>query len=99
MSVLRQMSAKWSCAGRSVEILQLILDSRDGPGGGDRLKIFNDTRRTSYGLQVLLGQSAARQESNGLEMFDFFDMTFPYESEINSFLDPVGPSVSQDWLE
>ena len=99
MNVLRAMSNKWPCAGRSVEIIKLILDTHNDPAGANCLKIFKDTRRTSYGLEALLGPAALRQEAIvEPDMFDFFNMTFPDVNEMNSFLEPMEQRGTQDWL-
>ncbi|KIW14899.1 hypothetical protein PV08_07684 [Exophiala spinifera] len=75
LSVLRQMSTRWMCAQRYADIIQLILDTKNNPGGPTGLEIFNDTRRTSYGLQNLLGTLVAHRAPESFSnSFDFLDM-------------------------
>ncbi|KAI0971620.1 fungal-specific transcription factor domain-containing protein [Xylaria arbuscula] len=61
MWTLRQMGTHWPCAQRYMDIVQLILDTKNNPGGPTGLEIFNDTRRTAYGLQNRLGKLAGNK--------------------------------------
>ncbi|KAI0107838.1 fungal-specific transcription factor domain-containing protein [Nemania sp. FL0031] len=75
MWTLRQMAAYWPCAQRYVDIIQLILDTKNNPGGPIGLEIFNDTRRTAYGLQNRLGKLARnRVNQTPVNSFDFLDI-------------------------
>ena len=74
LNVLRQMSSRWLCAQRYADLLQLILDTKNNPGGPTGLEIFNDTRRTSYGLQNVLGTLVVRPAQDAFSgSFDFLD--------------------------
>lgn len=98
-SALRTMSTTWPCAGQYLEILKLIIDTREDINGDEYLRTFSDTRRTSYGLQALLGPSALRRQADGMEMFEFFDLTFPHVNEGASFVEQTGQGdITQDWL-
>ncbi len=70
LASLRQMAIRWPCAQRYADLIQLILDTKNNPGGPTGLDIFNDTRRTAYGLQHRLGTLAGLQ----IPEFDFLDM-------------------------
>ncbi|ERS98281.1 hypothetical protein HMPREF1624_05065 [Sporothrix schenckii ATCC 58251] len=59
VAVLHQSARYWPCAQCYVDILQLILDTKNNPGGPTGLAIFNDTRRTAYGLRRRLGSLAS----------------------------------------
>ncbi|KAI1170185.1 fungal-specific transcription factor domain-containing protein [Nemania sp. FL0916] len=73
--ILRQMGSYWSSAQRYVDIIQLILDTKNNPGGPTGLDIFNDTRRTAYGVQNRLGKLAVNRAYQGLaNSFDFLDI-------------------------
>lgn len=98
MGKLRQMSTHWLCAGRYVEIIQFALDSRNVPGGHSTLEIFNDTRRTSYGLLHRLGPLASRQNLGNLNMSDFLDITFLEEGDSSWNIDPARAGFTADWL-
>ncbi|KAI1122251.1 fungal-specific transcription factor domain-containing protein [Nemania abortiva] len=72
---LRQMGTHWPCAQRYVDIIQLIIDTKNNPGGPTGLDIFNDTRRTAYGLQNRLGKLAGNRSNQALmTSFDFLDI-------------------------
>lgn len=60
LAVLHQSARYWPCAQCYVDILQLILDTKNNPGGPTGLAIFNDTRRTAYGLRRRLGSLASQ---------------------------------------
>jgi hypothetical protein len=96
LSTLRHISAFWPCAGRYVDILQLAIDSRNLPGGTNILQIFNDTRRTSYGLLHRLGPHIGAPDPN---MSDFLNMTFLEEGELSWTMstDPMR-GLAADWL-
>jgi hypothetical protein len=70
LSSLRQLSTSWPCSQRYASLIQLILDTKNNPGGPTGLEIFNDTKRTAYGLQNRLGTLAGYQ----VPEFDFLDM-------------------------
>ncbi|CAK7214901.1 hypothetical protein SCUCBS95973_002294 [Sporothrix curviconia] len=58
LAALNQAAVYWPCAECYAEILQLILDTKNNPGGPTGITIFNDTRRTAYGLRSRLGSLA-----------------------------------------
>jgi hypothetical protein len=77
IDVLRRMATRWESAQRYADLVQLILDTRSCTGAEARLRIFNDTRRTAYGIDKLLGQlatenSIARPET----FFDWLDLSY-----------------------
>lgn len=77
LCALHRSAVHWSCAQRYVDIIQLILDTRNDPGGPTGLDIFNDTRRTSYGLQNSLGTLAGFRAMQAFtELDDFLDAPF-----------------------
>ncbi|KAL1896322.1 hypothetical protein Sste5346_004706 [Sporothrix stenoceras] len=65
LAVLHQSAHYWPCAQCYVDILQLILDTKNNPGGPTGLAIFNDTRRTAYGLRRRLGSLASLRHGSG----------------------------------
>ncbi|KIW93894.1 uncharacterized protein Z519_05209 [Cladophialophora bantiana CBS 173.52] len=76
LNVLRHMATRWLCAQRYADIIQLILDTKNNPGGPTGLEIFNDTRRTSYGLQNLLGTLVVHRVPEAFpNSFDFLDIS------------------------
>jgi hypothetical protein len=78
LNVLRHMAVRWPCAQRYADIIQLILDTKNNPDGPTGIEIFNDTRRTSYGLQsVLSALIGSRAQDTFLESLDFLDLTMP----------------------
>jgi hypothetical protein len=75
LSALRQLSIRWPCAQRYNDIIQLILDTKNNPSGPTGLEIFNDTRRTVYGLQSRLGTLAGHRVTEmHSHSLDFLDM-------------------------
>lgn len=87
LSSLHHSAVHWPCAQSYVDIIQLILDTRNDPGGPTGLDIFNDTRRTSYGLQNSLGTLAGfRAMQVFTELDDFLDVPF-LEAEHRADLD------------
>lgn len=105
---LRELSSLWPCAQSYADIIQLILDTKNSPGGPISLEIFNDTRRTSYGLKNLLGGRIALNRASTVfpQSFDFLDM--PYlDINMNIGTDfgtsraggmAFGPENGGDWL-
>ncbi|KAI0813686.1 fungal-specific transcription factor domain-containing protein [Xylaria sp. FL0064] len=74
MWTLREMGRHWPCAQRYLDIVQLILDTKNNPGGPTGLEIFNDTRRTAYGLQKRLGKLAGNASNQAfVNPLDFLD--------------------------
>ena len=70
LTSLRHMAARWPCAQRYVDIIQMILDTKNSPGGPPGLDIFNDPRRTSYVIQsrfmaLANGRRASMSRANG----------------------------------
>ncbi|CAK7205976.1 hypothetical protein SEUCBS139899_008759 [Sporothrix eucalyptigena] len=88
LAALHQSALVWPCAACYAEIIQLILDTKNNPGGPTGLDIFNDTRRTVYGLRSRLGTLARHRfafstrdnNRDNRELFtstdDFFDGVF-----------------------
>ncbi|KAL7943892.1 fungal-specific transcription factor domain-containing protein [Trichoderma barbatum] len=95
LSSLRQLSTPWPCAQRYSDLIQLILDTKNNPGGPTGLEVFNDTRRTAYGLQNRLGILAGPQvpEFDFLEMplLDIGELAAPWN---NTFV----PDIEGEWL-
>jgi len=107
LGVLRQMSTRWQCAQRSADTVQFILDTKNEPDGRAGLRIFNDTRRTVYGLQNRLGTLvAAHNATNELgSLFDFLDMPildasgFPvFPPMIGNELGTFAPEIDGQWM-
>ncbi|OAG38433.1 hypothetical protein AYO21_07416 [Fonsecaea monophora] len=100
VNVLRQMGFRWPCAQRYADIIQLILDTKNDPNGSAGIGIFNDTRRTSYGLQTLLGSLIAPPTQEAFpNSFDFLDMSFPDFSDVGtSRMGFLRPENDGDWL-
>ncbi|KAK5039178.1 hypothetical protein LTR13_003434 [Exophiala sideris] len=100
LNILRQMAIRWPCAQRYTDIIQLILDTKNNPDGPTGMDIFNDTRRTSYGLQSLLGTLIPPRTQEAFpNSFDFLDMALPDFSDFNtSRLDFFGAENDGDWL-
>jgi hypothetical protein len=75
LSSLRQQAIRWPSAQRYDDLIKLILETKNSPGGPTGLEIFNDTRQTSYGLQNRLGKLAVHRV---VELYpqslDFLDM-------------------------
>lgn len=97
LGALRQLSIRWPCAQRYNEIIQLILDTQNSPGGPTSLEIFSDTRRTVYGLQNRLGTLAGHRitemYSHSLDFLnmDLDDLNFPWTGNF-------GPEMDSEWL-
>ncbi len=100
LNVLRQMATRWPCAQRYTDIIQLILDTKNNPDGPTGMDIFNDTRRTSYGLQSLLGTLIVpRTQESFPNSFNFLDMALPDFGDFStSRMDFFGPENDGDWL-
>jgi hypothetical protein len=100
LHVLRQMAARWPCAQRYADIIQLILDTKNNPEGPTGIDVFNDTRRTSYGLQSLLGTLiVSRTQEAFHNAFDFLDLTLPDQTDFGtSRMGIFGPEHDGDWL-
>lgn len=97
---LRQMAVRWPCAQRYTDLLQLIMDDTDAASRPKLLEIFNDTRRTAYGLEKKLGKIAGSALANqDLFSFDFLDMPF-LDNDVNdgSWLPLFSDTVVNDWL-
>ncbi|OQO13985.1 hypothetical protein B0A48_00860 [Cryoendolithus antarcticus] len=97
---LRQMAIRWPCAQRYADLLQLIMDDTDSEARPKLLEIFNDTRRTAYGLEKKLGKIAGSPSaSQDLFSFDFLDMPF-LDNDINdgSWLPLFSDNAVNDWL-
>jgi hypothetical protein len=97
LSALRQLSIRWPCAQRYNDIIQLILDTKNYPGGHTGLEIFNDTRRTVYGLQNHLGRLAGRRVREVYShSLDFLDIDL---DELSSpWTGTFGPEMDSEWL-
>lgn len=84
-----------------MEIIQFAVDSRNLPStnGNSTLKIFNDTRRTSYGLLHHLGPLVRQQNFGGdVNISDFLNMAFLEEGDPSLHVDPMRAGFSADWL-
>ena len=95
LNCLRHMASTWPSAQRYADLIQLILDTKDNPGGPTGLEIFNDTRRTAYGLQHRLGTLAGCHVPD----FDFLDIPLLDAADLGA---PWGLSFGlegeSDWL-
>jgi hypothetical protein len=96
LNALRQLATRWPCAQRYIDIIQVILDSKNYPGGPTGLDIFNDTGRTVYALQNRLGNLTGNRMT---EMYpyslDFLDVS------VNDFNHPwnsFDSEISSEWL-
>ncbi|GAD96499.1 hypothetical protein FG09884.1 [Paecilomyces variotii No. 5] len=100
LNILRQLSMRWPCAQKYTEIIQLVLERKDSSGGATILDIFNDTRRTSYGLQNRLKPASAPSLTDfSPHSFDFLDVP-GLDMDLTAPWD--GPNLSTalggDWL-
>ena len=76
IATLRSLAVRWPCAQRYSDIIQLVLDNKNNAGGAPILDIFNDTRRTAYGLQDRLGPMSSHLFTEYLPpSFDFLDVS------------------------
>jgi hypothetical protein len=98
LGVLRQMAPLWPCAGRYLEIIDVVIDSWHTDGGVNTLHIFNDTRRTSYSLLLQLGQSAEFQHLPDMNLSEFFDIRFLEEGNPAPFAGTLDFGYTSDWL-
>ncbi|KAH8895560.1 hypothetical protein GQ53DRAFT_820385 [Thozetella sp. PMI_491] len=73
LSSLRRLAIRWPSAQRYNDLIQLIVDTKNNINGPVGLEIFNDTRRTAYGVEKSLGPLAVqRQRWVDPHSFDFF---------------------------
>ncbi|OAA68014.1 Transcription factor [Niveomyces insectorum RCEF 264] len=101
---LNQSALYWPCAECYADIIQLILDTKNNPGGPTGIDIFNDTRRTAYGLRSRLGTIASYRFTRDLftTADDFFDgvlaglVELPPTSQLG-LINP-SPDFDRDWL-
>jgi hypothetical protein len=98
LNVMRQMTPTWPCAGRYVDIIQVVLDSWQVDGNNSTLQIFNDTRRTSYGLLLRLGPAAKSQILPDMGLSEFFDVGFLEEGNPAPFAGTFDFGYTSDWL-
>ncbi|ETS81553.1 hypothetical protein PFICI_06555 [Pestalotiopsis fici W106-1] len=101
LGILRHQALIWPCAQRHAEIIQLIVDTRDNPGGPTGIDIFNDTRRTSYGLQKHLGTLAGHPIAVEAfsNSFDFLDIPMLDEGELAfNRIETFGSETDGEWL-
>lgn len=97
LNALRQLSIWWPCAQRYNDIIQLILDTKNNPGGPTGLDIFSDTRRTVYGLQSRLGNLAGRRVAEVYShSLDFLDMDL--DEFTSPYIGAFGPDLDAEWL-
>ena len=95
------MAQHWPCAQRYSDLIDLIIASNNDPNRRTYLNIFNDTRRTTYGLEKrlgnLIGERAAQDPAYS---FDFLDMLFLDGAEMTARWMPQVPSMDddQEWL-
>jgi hypothetical protein len=96
MNALRQLAIRWPCAQRYIDIIQVILDSKNYPGGPTGLDIFNDTGRTVYALQNRLGTLAGHRTTEMHSYpLDFLDVSI---NEFNSPWVGLGSEMGSEWL-
>ena len=100
LSVLGQMSGRWKCAQRYSDIIQFILDTKNKPDGTPGLNIFNDTRRTAYGLQERLGTQAVHRAIKDLDWLDFSDLPLPVfdDSDLSTQMGVFASEADNEWL-
>ena len=97
MKGLGHLASRWPSAGRYRDLIQLIIDTKDGPDGATGLDIFNDTRRTAHGLERALGEISRRRNAEILpSSLDFLDMPFLDNGDA---ADPMLPWMSSFGLE
>jgi hypothetical protein len=73
------------------------LDTKNNPGGPTGLEIFNDTRRTVYGLQNRLGMLAGRRVAEVYShSLDFLDMDL--EDLTSPWGATFGLEMDSEWL-
>ena len=96
LSVLRNMAKTWPCAQRYVDLIQFMLDS---PGSGTSA-VFNDTRRTAYGLEKTLGNLARfRSTSDQVYFFDFLEPSFFDGADVNApWSQPFQLDADNEWF-
>ena len=96
LKALRQLAIRWPCAQRYTDIIQLILDTKNYPGGPTGLEIFNDTRRTVYGLQNRLGTLAGHRITETYShSLDFLGVDI---DELASPWVGFGSEIGNEWL-
>lgn len=103
LGALRRSAERWPCAQRHVEMIQLILDTKNNPGGATGLDVFSDTRNTAYGLQSRLGALAGLRTVVDVlpHSDDFLDGAFPEILDLNGShfgLGGLEPEFGGDWL-
>lgn len=103
LDALRRSAESWPCAQRHVDIVQLILDTKNSPGGPTGLDVFSDTRNTAYGLQSRLGALAGlRSVVEALPRLDDFlagDFLEGLDTHGGHFgLGGFEPEFGGDWL-
>jgi hypothetical protein len=95
LNALRHLGRQWPSAARYSELVQLVLDTQDSPGGPSYLQIFNDTKKTAYGLERCLGAMAQRRKVDiQPNAFDFLDLPVLDAAEISTnWMDGLGLDV------
>lgn len=86
------MSRRWQCAQHYADTIQFVLDTKNKPDGLAGLDIFNDTRRTVYGLRQRLGSLiAAHNTTHQLgPLFEFLGMPMLEDGGFGEFQQPLG---------
>lgn len=108
LDVLRQMSRRWQCAQQYADTIQFVLDTKNKPDGFTGLDIFNDTRRTAYGLRKRLGGLVSAHNTNHQlgPLFEFLGMPTLEDGGYSGFppimgndfgLSALVPDVDNGW--
>lgn len=100
LSTLQQLVIYWPSAQRYSDLIELILDAKNGGNSNEGLAIFNDTGHTSYGLQIRLGKLVARRVLETLsQTHDFLEIPI---LEAGGFTSPgmgfFGLQEEGEWL-
>ncbi|KAG8626117.1 hypothetical protein KVT40_006518 [Elsinoe batatas] len=97
---LQQLSLFWSCAQNYLELIQIIMDSGNSPGGPQDIDAIRDTKKTTYGLERRLYMLKSRQVNQVVpHAFDFLDMPlFELDDTGDPWLDNLGPPIGDEWL-
>ncbi|KAK7896933.1 hypothetical protein LTR67_004821 [Exophiala xenobiotica] len=92
LDILRQMSRRWQCAQHYADTIQFVLDTKNNQDGLAGLDIFNDTRRTVYGLRQRLGNLiAAHNTTHQLgPLFEFLGMPMLEDGGFGEFQQSMG---------
>jgi hypothetical protein len=103
------MSRRWQCAQQYVDTIQFVLDTKNKPNGPAGLDIFNDTKRTAFGVRQRLGNLiAAHKDTHQLgPLFEFLGMPMLEDGGFSGFQPTMGddfgfgslmPDVDSEWM-